>query len=330
MSSDRTVINYVPFQASPIASDLLPASNNVYKIGSPSLQWANIYSTALTISSTLNISSTTDSTSTTTGAMVCAGGIGVAKSMYVGGILNITDTTSASSSTTGSIVTAGGIGVAINIVSGTTIEAGTNFLGKGINIQGTGGISLGGSGDSTTINIGQTSSGGRTINIGTSSQANIITMGTTGNASASTTINSGTDLLLRSANGSVVASGAPLVTTSTTNATSSTTGALMSSGGCGIAMDLYVGGIFDCVTMKRVTVSLSSADIKQLKTVGKTIIPAPGAGLHIVPYSVFASYKFVTTAYTVSGGNNILICYAGAPGSPSRVVQQGFLVNGKS
>jgi hypothetical protein len=67
--------------------------------------------TNVTATGQLNASATTSSTSTTTGAVVTAGGMGVAKNMTVGGQINNTNTTNSTSRTTGAIVTAGGLGV---------------------------------------------------------------------------------------------------------------------------------------------------------------------------------------------------------------------------
>merc|ERR1712070_507458 len=75
------------------------------------------------------------STSTTTGALLSAGGLGVAENAFVGGDLtvvgitasgatSISDNTASSSSTTGSLTTSGGLGVALDAFVGGAIAAG--------------------------------------------------------------------------------------------------------------------------------------------------------------------------------------------------------------
>ena len=60
-------------------------------------------------------------TTATTGSVKSAGGMGIAKQLYVGLIGAILGTTDANSATTGTIVTAGGIGVAKRIYAGIAI-----------------------------------------------------------------------------------------------------------------------------------------------------------------------------------------------------------------
>lgn len=100
---------------------------------------------------TLTSSSTTESSSSITGAVTIAGGVGIAKKLYVGGTLNVastltgaassfttiasTDTTDSSSKTSGAVTIAGGLGVAKNLyiggnlyVEGTTTTINTATL----------------------------------------------------------------------------------------------------------------------------------------------------------------------------------------------------------
>jgi len=103
--------------------------------------------TTLTSTSALITTATTDATSITTGALQSAGGLGVTKALWVGGLANIagavtaaagvssTLTTDATSATTGSIVTAGGIstqkalwvGTTSRLVGAVTADAGISY-----------------------------------------------------------------------------------------------------------------------------------------------------------------------------------------------------------
>ncbi len=102
-----------------MAQDLSPAGNP---------QFTNITPTGQ-----LDASNTTNSTSTSSGALVTAGGMGIAKNTTVGGQINSTDTTNSTSPTTGAIVTPGGMGIAKTIYCG----GGINFGGSTLSSFGT-------------------------------------------------------------------------------------------------------------------------------------------------------------------------------------------------
>ena len=71
--------------------------------------------------------STTTATSTVTGSIIAAGGVGIAKQIYAGGIVSVRAAPTSTSSTTGSIVTAGGMGIAKDLYVGgiLVVETGT-------------------------------------------------------------------------------------------------------------------------------------------------------------------------------------------------------------
>jgi carbonic anhydrase/acetyltransferase-like protein (isoleucine patch superfamily) len=58
------------------------------------------------------VNGTLDSTSTSTGALLVAGGVGIAKSVFVGGRVSIQNTTNSTSTATGALMVAGGVGIA--------------------------------------------------------------------------------------------------------------------------------------------------------------------------------------------------------------------------
>ena len=149
------------------------------------------------------VSSTTDATTTTTGALIVAGGLGIAKKI-VGQHANfedveadsvtVTDTTESKLRTNGALIVAGGIGVASNVNT-------TNLHALG-----------------TTSTLSKTT--GTVIVAGG--------VGVSGNIHA------------LHANFEDVEADSVTIT-DTTEATSSTTGALKAAGGVGIAKDVYVG-----------------------------------------------------------------------------------------
>lgn len=92
---------------------------------------------------------TTDASSASTGALVTAGGIGVAKNVYAGGALYTLSTTDASNVTTGSVVASGGLGVAKkaffgDVVAATASTSSTSSTTGALVV--TGGIGCGGDG----------------------------------------------------------------------------------------------------------------------------------------------------------------------------------------
>ena len=148
----------------------------------------NLTKSAVTASGVLTISNTTDSTSTTTGALIVSGGVGIAKSLFVGnnvtvgGTVTYEDVTNVDSvgiitAQTGVIVTAGrGLQVT---AGGVNVDAGIGTFDAGVNV---------GSNKAMTLGTGATI---------TSPSTNIITAGTAStevvriNANAGIQLNNG-------------------------------------------------------------------------------------------------------------------------------------------
>ena len=92
----------------------------------------------------INSTLVTDSTSTSTGSIITAGGVGVAKALYVGttaniagastftGAIAVDSVTDSSSTTTGSIQTDGGLGVAKAVFIGTTLNVASTTTLTGV------------------------------------------------------------------------------------------------------------------------------------------------------------------------------------------------------
>ena len=74
----------------------------------------------------LTLGGTTDASSTTTGTLTVAGGVGIAKKLYVGTDLSVAGTTDSSSSTTGAVIVTGGLGVAKKLYVGTDLNVAGN------------------------------------------------------------------------------------------------------------------------------------------------------------------------------------------------------------
>ncbi|KAJ3225501.1 hypothetical protein HDU81_007914 [Chytriomyces hyalinus] len=170
---------------------------------------------------------TTDSTSTSTGSVIISGGLGLAGSAYLGGILHIVNTTTSTSTTSGSFVTAGGLGVAQDFFLGGTQQI-VNVTDSSDPFTGSL-VTAGGIGVQKNMNVGGDSvfTGTVTVN-GTSLFSN-----TLDSTSAST--------------GAVVFSGGigisqSLFVGSTIDSTSSSTGGIVVSGGLAVAKNSFFGG----------------------------------------------------------------------------------------
>jgi len=185
----------------------------------------------------VTFANTTDSTTVGTGAAVVVGGVGVAKSIVVGGAGNkFTNVAASTNTTTGAVTLAGGMGVAGNIYAGA--------------IQGTPiGTSVRSTGSFTTL----TANGTVTITTGTPSTstitgAGVITggIGVSGNIFAGALQGTPVGSITRStvAATTLTASGATTLTAGT-GSTSTGTGSLVITGGLGVSENIWGGGILN-------------------------------------------------------------------------------------
>jgi hypothetical protein len=206
---------------------------------------------ATTIGGVLTLSSTVGSSNTATGALVVAGGVGVAENLNVGGdtnvtgIVNVNNTTESTSSTNGALVVDGGVGIVGNLNVGGTIYADGIALGDGdFQIESTtvsndttsgalvvaGGVGIGGD-----VNIGGDTNVGGTLTAS----------GVTSVTDTTSSINNTTGALLVAGGVGIVENlnmGGILNVNNATGSTNSGDGALVVDGGAGIAENLNVGG----------------------------------------------------------------------------------------
>lgn len=92
----------------------------------------------------LTLAGTTDASSSTTGTLKVAGGVGIAKKLYVGTDLAVTanttlsGTTDSSSSTTGAVIITGGVGIAKKLYVGTDLAVtGNTVITGNLTVNGT-------------------------------------------------------------------------------------------------------------------------------------------------------------------------------------------------
>lgn len=92
--------------------------------------------TSIHSSDIFKVLNTTDSTTIADGALVVAGGVGVAKKIIAGGIIKTTDSTESTSISTGSIVASGGAGFAKKVTADHFVQAGANTYWEDLQLIG--------------------------------------------------------------------------------------------------------------------------------------------------------------------------------------------------
>jgi len=81
----------------------------------------------------ITLANTTTSTTTGTGALICAGGAGIAGTMTIGGVVTMTNLTDAASLGNGALVMSGGLSVAKSIICGASISLNNNVSCNTVN-----------------------------------------------------------------------------------------------------------------------------------------------------------------------------------------------------
>jgi hypothetical protein len=198
---------------------------------------------------------TTSSSSTSTGALVSAGGLGIAGNAFIGGTFVNQSTTSSFGTNSGSLTLAGGLGIAGNAFIGGTFVQQNNTSSVGTNsgaITVVGGVGIAGNAfiggtfvQQNTTSSFSTSSGSITVAGGVGIAGNAFIGGTfvQQNTTSSVGTNSGA---ITVAGGVGIAGNAFIGGTATIQSTQATlsasSGALVVTGGAAVGQTLSVGG----------------------------------------------------------------------------------------
>ena len=192
----------------------------------------SITTTNLTVFGQSIFTTSTNSTSTTTGALVIAGGVGIAQDLFLGGnlyfagegnrlrvqSLAVTTTTNSTSTTTGAAVVTGGLGI-----------GGDVWIGGQLHFAGNGGdLSVSTLAVTSTTNSTSTTTGAIVVKGGVGIAQDLVLGGS---------------LVFSSAQGTITAQQVHIIGTATS--VSTTTGALVVDGGIGVGRDMVVGGNLD-------------------------------------------------------------------------------------
>lgn len=206
--------------------------------------------TPFVISATQHYLGLENSVSASTGTVICDGGVGIGKDLYVGGTiygtvegslsvasLTLTSTTPSVSTSTGALIVPGGVGIGDDIYVGSNIYC-SGSIGSIYN-------TVAGTANSTSKTTGSLVVGGG-VGIGLN-----VHVGGTDDSSSSTTgafvLDGGMGIAKKLYVGNNLTSGgnitgANIIASSTTASTSTSTGALRIGGGVGIGGDVYIGG----------------------------------------------------------------------------------------
>ena len=258
--------------------------NNINFLDSAGSTLANIN----TSNGWLRSAQTTESTSTTTGALVSAGGLGVAKNAFFGGTgssLTVNGTNNSTNTITGALVVAGGLGLAGNAFIGGTVTLTNTTVSTS---SSTGALVLSGSaGVAGTVSVGQRLTVGSTLNstsTTTGAEVNSGGLGLAGNAFI----------------------GGTVTMSDTTNSISSSTGSLVLSGGAGVALSASIGGRLQLFNGANYTAFVSSASGNTVYTLPATS-PQSALGTSVLSSTIAGVMSWVGMAAggsaTPSGSN---------------------------
>lgn len=185
---------------------------------------------------------TTDSTTTTTGALQVAGGVGIAKALYVGTTLNVTGQTTLTG----------------NVISNVSI------------VKANAAFQMASSSGAATIYFDRPAGNSGQLQFRSGSSAAGLRWNVLVNSTAESGSNAGSDFAIQAVSDagallmtalSIARSTGDVVLASTTDSSSSTTGAIKTAGGMGIAKKLYVG------TDANVAGTIEASDVRAISQV---------------------------------------------------------------
>jgi hypothetical protein len=223
----------------------------------------------------VTFSSTDNSTSPTTGAVTIAGGLGVAKNIYVGGLNVTVNTTDATTTTSGALQVSGGVGIVKDVWIGGTLNVGTDLIVTG-DIT-----SIGGTVNfvNTTVST-STSTGALVVSGGVGIGGALYTGGiaTFVNSTVSTSSITGAVVITGGlgVSGDMFSSGLVRITNST-QSTSPITGAFKVAGGAGIVKNLNVGGDTDLTGSLTIGGTISSSGSLSVTDTTDSTSPTTGS-----------------------------------------------------
>jgi hypothetical protein len=268
----------------------------------------------------------TQSTSPSTGSVIAAGGLGISKDAYVGGVLHVQDTTPVTSSSTGSIIAQGGVSIVGDLRVGGTTES-TNQNSGGVQVKGGLGVArncnVGGLVKvfPTTPSTSQTTgalvvSGG--LGVAKTISSGDIRVYYDATHFGNVAVNSAGWLNLSSSNNVTTISDQTTIT-NVTDTTLINDGALVCNGGVGVAKNLYVGGNLNVAGTTNITGGQNIVIVNSIAD-----LPTPTGGYRIlqgkkylINTSITDTFPWQCSASTLSTDiegvdENTVITYAGA------------------
>ena len=230
---------------------------------------------AMDLIGTIKTTDTTQSVSVGTGSIITAGGIGLAKNLYVGTDLVVV---------TGNLQMLAGPIISFSIVDSTSTATGAITTDGGVGIE-------------KRLNVGGMIATESTVESTLKSNGSITTLGGMGIMKS---LCVGDKIKVTS----YVQAYGPLITLNATESTSTTTGAIKCSGGVGIVKNLHVGGI---ITVPENDISETGSDnIRMLAYQGDSSVPATYQQI-VTPTNLDSSGSGANVRLSTLGSGEIFI-----------------------